>query len=195
MKFFGGGRNKDEAEAVLYVKVKDTTFAFLGSNEWGPEMAWATDKRAGAAKFSPVLFEKTVKEAVDRADIVFVTVQWGNEDDPKPYRQQIEYFRKAAELGAHIMVSSSAHRAMGLEFHNNKFISYGLGNFLFDQMQTINHRRGLIARHHFYGKRHVQTELIPYLMYNHSEPTIVKGKEADELFEYVFRHSIGKTFK
>ncbi|MCL2025444.1 MAG: CapA family protein [Leptospirales bacterium] len=195
MKFFGGGRNKAEAEAVLYMKVKDTTFAFTGSNEWGPEMAWATEKRAGAAKLSAALFERTVKEAVNRADIVFVTVQWGNENDPKPYKQQIEYFRKAADLGAHIMVSSSSHRAMGLEFYKNRFISYGLGNFLFDQMHTINHRRGLIARHHFYGKRHIQTELIPYLMHRSSEPTPVKGKEAAELFDYVFKHSIGSAFK
>ena len=195
MKFFGGGRNKAEAESVLYIKVKDTTFAFTGSNEWGPETAWATEKRAGAARFSAALFDRTVKEAVSRADIVFVTVQWGNENDPNPYKQQIEYFHKAADLGAHIMVSSSAHRAMGLEFYKNRFISYGLGNFLFDQMQTINHRRGLIARHHFYGKRHVQTELIPYLIYNSSEPALVKGKEAAELFAYVYKYSIGSAFK
>ncbi|MCL1911910.1 MAG: CapA family protein [Leptospirales bacterium] len=195
MKFFGGGRNKAEAESVLYIKVKDTTFAFTGSNEWGPPNAWATEKKAGAAKFSSALFDKTVKEAVSRADIVFVTVQWGNENDPNPYKQQIEYFHKAADLGAHIMVSSSAHRAMGLEFYKNRFISYGLGNFLFDQMQTINHRRGLIARHHFYAKRHVQTELIPYLMYNSSEPVIVKGKEAGELFDYVYKYSIGSAFR
>ncbi|MCL1912033.1 MAG: CapA family protein [Leptospirales bacterium] len=195
MKFFGGGRNKAEAESVLYMKVKDTMFAFTGSNEWGPVNAWATEKKAGAAKFSHALFERTVKEAVSRADIVFVTVQWGNENDPKPYKQQIEYFRKAADLGAHIMVSSSAHRAMGLEFYKNRFISYGLGNFLFDQMQTINHRRGLIARHHFYAKRHIQTELIPYLMYRSSEPVIVKGKEAAELFDYVYKYSIGSAFR
>ena len=194
VRFFGGGRNKEEAEAVLYVKIKDVTFAFTGSNQWGPDYAWATDATAGAAKFSPELFKESVKKAVKNADVVFVTVQWGNEDNPVPHKEQIEYFHAAADLGAHIMVSSSAHRAMGIEFYNNRFISYGLGNFLFDQMQTVNHRRGLIARHHFYGKRHVQTELIPYLLYNHSEPRIVKGKDATELFDYVFKYSIGDAF-
>lgn len=195
IRFFGGGRNKAEAESVLYVKKNGLTFAFTGSNQWGPDNAWATDKRAGAARFSPDRFVAAVKEAVKRADIVFVTVQWGNEDNPVPHKEQTRYFRLASELGAHIMVSSSAHRAMGLEFHNGRFISYGLGNFMFDQMQTINHRRGLIARHHFYGKRHVQTELIPYLMYNHSEPRIVYGSDAEQLFDYVFKYSLGEVFE
>jgi poly-gamma-glutamate synthesis protein (capsule biosynthesis protein) len=195
MKFFGGGRNKAEAESVLYMRVKDIVFAFTGSNQWGPGKAWATENSAGAAKLSAELFDKSVKEAVSRADIVFVTVQWGNEDNPVPHKEQAAYFHQAADLGAHIMVSSSAHRAMGLEFYKNRFISYGLGNFLFDQMQTINHRRGLIARHHFYGKRHVQTEMIPYLIYNSSQPSIVEGKEAAGLFDYIYKYSIGGVFK
>ncbi len=86
------------------------------------------------------------------------------------------------------------HRAMGQEFYHGRFISYGLGNFLFDQMQTINHRRGLIASYHIYNGRHIQTELIPYLLYNNSEPRIVSGKDAKELFDYVYRYSLGPVF-
>ena len=169
-------------------------FAFIGFNQWGPAEAWASADQPGACRLTETKYFAAVSEAVSNADFVFVSVQWGNENDPVPYPVQKEYFRKAAEMGATIMVSSSSHRAMGLEFHSGKFISYGLGNFLFDQMQTINHRRGMIARHHFYGKKHISTELIPYVIYNHSQPRLQKGKDARELMREVYKYSLGTVF-
>jgi hypothetical protein len=195
MKHFGGGKNRDDAEKVLYFTVKGTTVAFVGFNELGPEYAFATNKKAGAARLSKELFTRLVREAVSKASVVFVTVQWSNEDNPVPQEIQKRYFRLAADLGATIIVSSSAHRPMGLEFYKGRFISYGLGNFLFDQMQSLNHRRGLIARHHIYKGKHITTELIPYLIYDYSQPRLLHGKEAWELFEEVFRYSIGPAFR
>ncbi|MBN1532860.1 MAG: CapA family protein [Spirochaetes bacterium] len=194
MTYFGGGINRGDAKRVRYRTVKGVTFAFLGFNQWGPDAAWATGDGPGAARFSEAEYLAAVREAVAKADVVVVSMQWGNEDNPVPHDIQKANFRKAAGMGATIMLSSSSHRAMGLEFHRGKFISYGLGNFLFDQMQTVNHRRGMIARHHFYGKRHVQTELIPFLMQDHSRPTPVRGREARELFDEVFRYSLGEVF-
>ncbi len=195
MYYFGGGRNLEDSLQIRYIKVKGVTFAFLGFNQWGPKNAWADKNRPGAARLTEKRFFSAVREAVKKADVVFVSVQWGNENSPVPHKIQKDYFRRAAEMGACIMVSSSAHRAMGMEFHNGRFISYGLGNFLFDQMHSINHRRGLIARHHFYGSRHISTELIPYLIHDYSRPVPVHGKEAEQLFDYVFRYSLGNVFR
>ncbi len=194
MKYFGGGKNRDDAEKVLYVTVKGFTVAFVGFNELGPEYAFASDTKAGAARLSKELFTRLIREAAAKAAVVIVTVQWGNENEPVPQEIQKRYFHLAADLGATIIVSSSAHRPMGLEFYRGRFISYGLGNFLFDQMQSLNTRRGLIARHHIYGGRHVSTELVPYLIHDYSQPRLLHGREARELFEEVFRCSIGPTF-
>lgn len=195
MNYFGGGKNRGDAEKVLYMTVKGVTVAFVGFNELGPEYAFASDTKAGAARLSRELFTRLIREAVSKASIVIVTVQWSNEDNPVPQEIQKRYFHLAADLGATIIVSSSAHRPMGLEFYKGKYISYGLGNFLFDQMQSMNHRRGMIARHHIYGGRHVSTELIPYLIYDYSQPRLLRGREARELFEEVFKYSIGAAFR
>ena len=194
MNYFGGGLNEKESSEIKYIAIRGRKFAFVGFNQWGPAEAWASADQPGACRLTEAKYFAAVSEAVDNADFVFVSVQWGNENDPVPYPIQKEYFRKAAEMGATIMVSSSSHRAMGLEFHDGKFISYGLGNFLFDQMQTVNHRRGMIARHHFYGKKHISTELIPYLIYNHSQPRLQKGKDAQELMREVYKYSLGSVF-
>jgi Putative enzyme of poly-gamma-glutamate biosynthesis (capsule formation) len=195
MHYFGGGKNKSDAEKARYIRIKGKTIAFVGFNECGPVAAWATETSAGAARFSKDLFTRLITEARQKADIVIVTAQWCNENDPVPQELQKKYFHQAADLGADIMVSSSAHRPMGLEFYRGRFISYGLGNFLFDQMQSINHRRGLIARHHLYGGRHITTELIPYLIYNYSQPRILYGRDARDCMEEVFSHSIGVAFR
>ena len=194
MIYFGGGRNRRDAARVKYMKVRGMVFAFVGFNELGPPDAWAGEKTPGALRFRRELFDRLVKEAVKNADIVFVSVQWGNENSPRPWPKQVEYFHRAADLGAAIMVSSSAHRAMGLEFYRGRFISYGLGNFLFDQMQSINHRRGIMARHIFYRGRHISTELIPYLMHGYCSPVPVHGAEARGIFNYIFRYSRGPVF-
>jgi len=193
--YFGGGKNRRDAEKALYVRVKGRTVAFLGFNECGPEAAWATETRPGAARLSQDLYAGSIAEARKKADIVIVTVQWCNENDPVPQQIQKKYFHQAADLGADIMVSSSAHRPMGLEFYRGRFISYGLGNFLFDQMQSVNTRRGLIARHHLYAGRHITTELIPFLIYDCSQPRILSGRDARNCMHEVFNRSIGAAFR
>ncbi len=193
--YFGGGRDRAQAGTVRYTTAKGKRIAFVGFNEIGPELAWATDTSAGAARLSEKSLERALREARSRADIVFASIQCGNENDPAPWRSQIHILRRAAELGADIVVSSSAHRPMGIEFHDGKLISYGLGNFLFDQMQTINHRRGVIARHHFRRGRHAQTELLPYIIQDYCRPRPVRGKEARELMEEIYRLSPGMSLR
>lgn len=195
MVYFGGGRDRAQAERVRYATARGKRIAFVGFNEIGPEPAWATDTRAGAARLTEKALERALREARARADIVFASIQCGNENDPAPWRSQTRILQKAAELGADIVVSSSAHRPMGIEFHDGKLISYGLGNFLFDQMQTINHRRGVIARHHFRRGRHAQTELLPYIIHDYCRPRPVRGREARELLEEIYRLSRGSVFR
>jgi hypothetical protein len=195
MRYFGGGKNRSDAEKPLYISVKGKTIAFVGFNECGPEAAWATETRPGAARLSQDLYAGSIKEARKKADIVIVTVQWCNENDPVPQQIQKKYFHLAADLGADIMVSSSAHRPMGLEFYRGRFISYGLGNFLFDQMQSVNTRRGLIARHHIYAGRHITTEIIPYLIHDYSQPRILSDRDARDCMQEVFSRSIGAAFR
>jgi len=195
MRYYGGGIDKNDSEKILQMDVKGVRMSFIGFNEIGPEQAFAGNNRSGAARLTSEKYYETVKKAVSGPGIVFVCVQWGNENNPVPEKKQEKFFRDAADLGATIMVSSSGHRPMGMEFYRGKFISYGLGNFLFDQMQTINHRRGIIARHHFYCGRHIQTELIPYMIHDYCQPRPLHGREAVELMKEIFRYSLGPVFR
>ena len=194
ISYFGGNRNQHTAESVLYKNFKKTRFAFVGFNEPGPAYAWAGETTAGSARLEEGLFLRLIKEAAQSADVIFVSIQSTNENDEVPAQSQKNYFHLAAQNGGDIMVSSSAHHLMGMEFFEGKFISYGFGNFLFDQMHTLRHRLGVIARHIFFGGRHVQTELIPYTIYNASQPRVASGEEAAAILQEAVKYSIGPYF-
>jgi poly-gamma-glutamate synthesis protein (capsule biosynthesis protein) len=195
IRYFGGGADLQEAREVLYLPLGGSTVAFMGSNEWGPEPAWATSSSPGANPLDEKWLKETITGAGEKADIIYVSFQWGNENDPRAWKSQRRLSRSSIDLGATIVTSSSAHRAMGIEFYRGRLICYGLGNFLFDQMQTIHHRRGLVARHHFYEGRHIQTELIPYMIHDYSRPVLLHGREAEDLLGEVYRHSLGPVFR
>ncbi len=195
IRYFGGGKNLREARQALYLPLGSSTVAFMGSNEWGPEPAWATSDSPGANPLNERWLEESILGAQKKADIIYVSFQWGNENDPRAWKGQRRLSRRSIDLGATIVTSSSAHRAMGIEFYRGRLICYGLGNFLFDQMQTIHHRRGLIARHHFHGGRHIQTELIPYMIHDYSRPVLLHGRESEDLLREVYRYSLGPVFR
>jgi hypothetical protein len=52
----------------------------------------------------------------------------------------------------------------------------------------------MFARHHFRDDRHVQTELIPYIIHEHCRPRLLRGGPARELMDEVFRYSRGPVF-
>jgi len=65
--YYGGGKNRAEAERVLYHATGDVRIAFVGFNEVGPPEAWATDNEAGAARLSKALRGKAPRGGGRRA--------------------------------------------------------------------------------------------------------------------------------
>ena len=65
------------------------------------------------------------------------------------------------DLGADMVVGSSAHQPQTYELYNGKPIYYGLGNLYFDQTQWPGTERGIILTHYFAGGKLLQTKLAP----------------------------------
>ena len=82
-------------------------------------------------------------------------------------------FRQMAQAGADIVSGSQAHQPQGMEFLNDSFIHYGLGNLFFDQYSYCDAcRQGMIDLHVFYDGRYISTELLPieFVDYARSRP-------------------------
>ena len=79
----------------------------------------------------------------------------------QPIENQKEFFRHLIDLGADIVVGTSAHQPQTFELYQEKPIFYGLGNLFFDQIYWPDTRRSLILTHYFDGSKYLQTRISP----------------------------------
>ena len=76
-----------------------------------------------------------------------------------------------------------------MEFYQDSFIHYGLGNLFFDQMDipVPGTRREFVDRHIFYDGRHIQTDLLTALLEDYARPRPMTQEERDQFLTDIFR--------
>ncbi|MDP3448999.1 MAG: CapA family protein, partial [Anaerolineaceae bacterium] len=97
-------------------------------------------------------------------------------------------FKDAANAGADIIQGSQAHAPMGFEFVNDSLIHYGLGNFLFDQMEPSNIRE-FYDRHIIYNGKYINTELLTATLMDWSRPVPMIEQDRQSLLDEIFTAS------
>jgi len=156
---------------TVYKKVKGVTFAFLGYNAVG-ELVDLTE------------MSKEIRQARKRADIVIVSFHWGREYTSIPLTapgiadqdpRMIAHL--AVKAGADVVVGNHPHWVQGIELYRGKFIAYANGNFVFDQMWSIETRQGVVATYTFYGKRLISVRFQPVQIDNYAQPHFLSPLE------------------
>jgi len=98
------------------------------------------------ARLSEQTVERSIQEMKRRgADIVCLSLHWGNEYVHIPARGQVEFARKAIDLGADLIIGHHPHVIQPVEQYKNGWIFYSLGNFIFDMMWKRSVRTGMTA--------------------------------------------------
>lgn len=187
----GGGLNAEEARKPYIADLKGSKVAFLAYNYAdGPNSgAIAGSSTAGANPFSFEAVESDVAAAKQQADFVVVNIQYwecyaypdGYVEFPEcdaPIGQQAEVFREVINLGADMVVGSSAHQPQTYELYNGKPIYYGLGNLYFDQTRWPGTERGIILTHYFVGGKLIQTKLSPTVYDKNFQTRLMTNDEA-----------------
>lgn len=188
---YGGGRNKAEAFAPLYIEHNGNRLAFLGANSYGPDFAWATDDGPGSAEFDLNILSATIRavKEQDKADLVLVELQYQESYGVDPLWDQRQNFRLLSQTGADIVTGIQSHVPQAIEFEGGRLILYGLGNLFFDQMWQQATREGLIVKHSFYAGRHISTRVLTTLLYDFGQPRWTSDAERESLLGRVFRAS------
>lgn len=171
---YGGGINATEARKPFITDAKDTSIAFLAYNfpDSPNSGAIASESSAGANSFELGKIEEDIETAKQTADFVIVNIQYwecyaypsGYIEYPvcdKPIGEQEQDFKKVVDLGADMVIGSSAHQPQTYEIYKDKPIYYGLGNMYFDQTSWPGTERGIILTHYFSAGKLLQTKLTP----------------------------------
>ncbi len=128
-------------------EIKGIKFGFLGYNGVGVPI----NREEMAAE---------VKENKAKVDVLIVSVHWGEEYVAVPDDDGNVAPDKPIEIG-HIMIDSGAdlvignhpHWVQGVEFYQDKLITYAHGNFIFDQTWSIETQEGVVGEYTFYQPR------------------------------------------
>lgn len=171
---FGGGLNTTEASKPFIAEQKGSKVAFLGYNQADApgSGAIATSSAAGANLYDTDKARADIAAAKQQGSFVIVDIQYsecfaypgGYTEMPlcdQPISGQKQSFRNLIDMGADMVIGSSAHQPQTYELYNGKPIYYGLGNLYFDQVQQPGTERGIILTHYLVGGKLIQTKLSP----------------------------------
>lgn len=160
---FGAGHNLDEARAAWTTDLKGKRFAILGidgvtANEQPrdrgatvnntalgeSEYAGAGPNQPGTNPFTQSQFVADIQALTGKADVVIPYFHFGVEYVAVPPDWAVAGARAAVDAGATMVLTNHPHVIQGMEIYHGKPIVYSMGNFIFDQMFSVEVREGFI---------------------------------------------------
>lgn len=192
IKIVGGGKTATDAAIPLNIDQKGTNITFLAYNL---STGGATrGETPGANQYYEENAIKEIQAAKERGDFVIIDIQYyecsnyasETEDTSCDYANssagdQVGFFRHLIDLGADIVVGTSAHQPQTFELYGDGAIYYGLGNLFFDQVWWPGTTRSLILAHYFYNGRLLQTKIVP-TVYDKTMQTRLMDEETKRWF-------------
>ena len=192
IKIVGGGKTAEEAKKPLNINDKNSKVTFLAYNL---STGGATyDATPGANQYYEEDAVTNINKAKENGDLVIVDIQYYEcsgyaseyEDRTCDYANssagdQVGFFRHLIDLGADIVVGTSAHQPQTYELYGDGVIFYGLGNLFFDQFWWPGTTRSLVLSHYIYGNKLLQTKVVP-TVYDSTMQTRLMDKEKKEWF-------------
>lgn len=190
----GGGLNTEDAAKPFNVDSKGSKIAFLAYNF--PDSpnggAIAGANKAGANSYDLDRIKTDVETAKASGNFVIVNIQYwecyaypnGYIEYPEcdvPIGKQEADFKKVIDVGADMVIGSSAHQPQTYELYNGKPIYYGLGNLYFEQTSWPGTERGLILTHYFKDGILLQTKITPNVYDKDLQTRIMTDAEAEYL--------------
>jgi poly-gamma-glutamate synthesis protein (capsule biosynthesis protein) len=195
LPYFGGGLDLDDSLQPALFEVNGNKIAFIGCNK--PDVGrfpTATEFQPGAAPCKFPLLTRQVNALKAQGYVVISTFQWNESYDSRPSPQQRDDFRLMADSGGSIVSGSQAHYAQMMEFYNDTFIHYGLGNLFFDQMGDQDWmprgiRREFLDRYVIYNGKLISVELITAMLEDYARPRLMTEQERSGFLQEYFFYS------
>lgn len=187
-KYFGGGRNLADAQKAALVEHNGNRLAFIGCNVAGPDWSWATADRPGSAPCDYEYMRAEIGRLRAAGYLPIATFQHFEHYNFYPSWAQVRDFRSMAEAGAVIVSGSHSHFPQYMEFYQDAYIHYGLGNLFFDQMDypAVGTRREFADRYTFYDGRLISVELLTFMLEDFARPRPMTPAERRQFLYDIF---------
>jgi len=188
--FFGAGINQIESHKPYIKEVNGIKIAILGyaDQDFTPISYESDDIYAGLNLMNIEKMKEDVKNAKQQADFVIVSMHAGTEYTYDPDPDQIKFAHQAIEAGANMIYGHHPHVVQAIEVFEGKPIFYSLGNFAMDQIEE-NTRQGYLLQIKLIYNKISNIKLIPYHIYDWSQPDLVEGDEYGKILNDILSAS------
>jgi len=190
----GGGKNQVSAAEPLEINLKDNHITMLAYNL--STGGYTLDDTPGANYYTKEKASADIAAAKARGDFIVIDIQYNecsmyvdtNENTTCDYADssagdQIGFFRELIDMGADLVVGTSAHQPQTFELYHGKPIYYGLGNLFFDQYWWPGTTRSLVLEHYFYQSKLLQTRIVPTVYDGEMQTEIMDAASATKFIE------------
>ncbi|MBI5950769.1 MAG: CapA family protein [Chloroflexi bacterium] len=189
--YYGGGYNVEDGRKPLLMEVNGNKIMFIACN-YKTIYASATDTVPGAVPCDFPYMTEQIAYYHSQGYLIISSFQYHEFAEPEARPQQMIDFRRMADAGATIVSGSQAHVPQVMEFYNDAFIHYGLGNLFFDQMDPRGPKlteKEFFDRHVFYDGRYLGVELITARLTDYSRPVFMTEAERNGFLAMYFAKS------
>mgnify|MGYP002395229176 CR=1 FL=1 len=191
---YAGGLDLVEAQTPAKISHNGNKLVFIGCNLPGPPNVWATASKPGAAACGDYLWlEAAIQGARAEGYLPIVTLQYIEDYSSIPSSQMERDFLRLAEAGAVVVNGSQAHTPKIMNFHQDSFMHFGLGNLFFDQMAVYYQdvlmegtRDEFLDRLIFYDNRLVSIELMTAKLEDYARPRPMTLDERGVFLKRIF---------
>lgn len=146
--YFGGGHNLSEAHTPFIIERKGLRIALLGYSEFMPRSFEADDNAPGVAwsEDEQVVADIQKARTVYHADLVIPVMHWGWEDETNSSPRQRQLAHTMIDAGADAVIGGHPHVTQEIEQYRGKPVIYSVGNFVMEETDNANQRRGWVLR-------------------------------------------------
>lgn len=183
--YTGAGKDLENARAGAFVRVRDMKIVFLGYTQFcNNRFSSVADRYPGILPMDRQLILEDIHNAREKADLVFVNLHWGIENDPNVHPKQVEIAHFLIDNGADGIIGHHPHVPQGIEIYKKRPVFYSLGNFIFGQgdfrWNTDNYLGEIVIE----GKMMRKILLHPISGQGRElfQPGLLKGIRANSLF-------------
>jgi poly-gamma-glutamate synthesis protein (capsule biosynthesis protein) len=120
-------------------------------------------------------------------DIVIPFFHMGEQYIWSPRDWVVQVSRACIDAGATMMISSHPHTIMGMEIYKDKPIFYSIGNFVYDQMFSVDTRTGTFLDLTVRGRNVVGVRIHGVEIVDFVQPRFMASREHASLMDRYWR--------
>jgi poly-gamma-glutamate capsule biosynthesis protein CapA/YwtB (metallophosphatase superfamily) len=194
--YFGAGRDLNQSRAAYTTEISGKSVAIIGidgvtaniepreinatvNEAWfgGSAYAGATSNSPGTSPYDPEIFLPDIEALAAEYDIVIPYFHYGVEYMEVPPPWAVDGARAAIDAGATLVVTNHPHVIQGMEIYSGTPIVYSVGNFIFDQLFSVQTRQGLILELVIRGGKCVGLRTRGVEIEDFNQPRLMSGGE------------------